>query len=101
MKQQNMVYRKTSFLLTLVKSKEILFPGLEKGNNVKRQKLRTGDHETLDTAVFKWSLSLRSQNVPLPGAIIQEKLSQYAKELSIENFKASDVFFLFMEFILE
>ena len=88
-----MVYRKTPFLLTWVKSKEILFPALEKGNNVKRQKLRTGDHETLDTAAFKWSLSLRRQNVPLPGAIIQEKSSQYAKELSIENFKASDVFF--------
>ena len=33
---------------------------------------------------------LRCQNVPLSGAIIQEKASQYAKELSIENFKASD-----------
>ena len=31
-----------------------------------------------------------SQNVPLPGAIIQEKASIYAKELNIENFKASD-----------
>ena len=33
---------------------------------------------------------MRSQNVPLPGAIIQEKASIYAKELNIENFKASD-----------
>ena len=63
---------------------------LETGNNVKRQKLRTGDHETLDTTVLKWFLSLRSQNVPLSGAIIQEKASQYAKELGIENVKASD-----------
>ena len=76
-------------LSTWVKSKEKLFAALEKGNNVKRQKLRTWDHETLDTAVFKWFLSLRSQNVPLSGAIIQEKTSQYAKELSIEHFKAS------------
>ena len=58
-------------------------------SNIKRQKLRPGDHETSDTAVFKWFLSLRSQNVPLPGATIQEKASHYAKELSIENFKAS------------
>ena len=66
------------------------FAALEKENNVKRQKLRTGDHETLDTAVFKWFLSLRSQNVPLSGATIQEKARQYAKELGIEIFKSSD-----------
>ena len=36
--------------------------------------------------VFKFAKS----NVPLSGAIIQEKASQYAKELSIENVKASD-----------
>ena len=77
-------------LSTWVKSKEKLFVALEKGNNVKRQKLGTRDHETLDTAVFKWFLSLRSQNVPLSGAIIQEKASQYAKELSVDNVKASD-----------
>ena len=67
-------------LSTWVKSKEKLFAALVKGNNVKRQKLRTVDHKTLDTAVFKWFLSLQSQNVPLSGAIIQEKVSQYAKE---------------------
>ena len=77
-------------LSTWVKSKEKLFAALEKGNNVKRQKLRTWHHETLETAVFKWFLSLRRQNVPLFGALIQEKASQYAKELSIEHFKASD-----------
>ena len=41
-------------------------------------------------AVFKWFLNMRSQNVPLSGGIIQEKASIYAKELNIENFKASD-----------
>ena len=71
-------------------SKEKFLAALEKENNVKRQKVRTGDHKTSDTAVFKWFLSLRSQNVPLSGAIIQEKANQHAKELSIENFKASD-----------
>ena len=80
----------TNTLSTWVKGEEKLFAALEKGNNVKRQKLRTWNHETLETTVFKWFLSLRSQNVPLSGAIIQEKASQYVKELSIENFKASD-----------
>ena len=40
--------------------------------------------------VFKFKFKFLSQNVPLSGAIIQEKASQYAKELSIENVKASD-----------
>ena len=79
------MYRKTPST-----SKEKLFAALEKGKNVKRQKLRTGDHETLYTAVFKWFLSLRSQNVPLSGATNQEKSSQYATKRSIETFKASD-----------
>ena len=86
MQQQSMVYPKNT-LSTWVESKEKLFAALEKGNNVKRQKLPTGDHETLDTAVFKWFLSLRSQNAPLSGVIIQEKASQYVKELSIEGEK--------------
>ena len=40
-------------LSTWVKSKETLFTVLEKGNNIKRQKLHTGDDKTLDTAVLK------------------------------------------------
>ena len=66
-------------LPTSVKIKEKLFAALEKENNVKRPRQLSS----------KWFLSLRSQNVP-SGAIIQEKASPYAKELSIENFKASD-----------
>ena len=52
--------------------------------------LRGAAHEALDQAVFKWFLNIRSQNVPLSGAIIQENASSYAKELNIENFKTSD-----------
>ena len=63
---------------------------LEKGQNVKRRRLRTGAHEALDAAVFKWFFNMRIQNVPLSGGIIQEKASIYAKELNIENFRASD-----------
>ena len=51
-----------NILSTWVKSKEKLFAALEKGNNVKRQKLRTRDHETLDPClqmVFKFAKSKR------------------------------------------
>ena len=51
-------------LSTWVKNKEKLLDTLEKGN-VKRQKLKTGNHELVDKAVFNWFLRIRSQNVPL------------------------------------
>ena len=58
----------------------------KKGTNVKPQKLKTGDHVVLGTAVFKWLLSARSQNLPF---IIQEKVAQFAKELKIGNWLAT------------
>ena len=75
---------------TWIKNKDKILSSLEKGQNVKRRKLRAGAHEALDAAIFKWFLNMRSQNVPLSGGIIQEKASIYAKELNIENFKDSD-----------
>ena len=75
---------------TWIKNKDKMLSSLEKGQNVKHRKLRAGAHEALDAAVFKWFLNMRNQNVLLSGGIIQEKASIYAKELNIENFKASD-----------
>ena len=53
-------------LSTWVKSKEKLFAALEKGHNVKRQKLRTGDHETLNTDVFKWFCDVKTSHYLVP-----------------------------------
>ena len=75
---------------TWIKNKDKILSSLEKGQNVKRRKLRPGAHEALDAAVFKWFLNMRSQNVPLSGGRIQRKASICAKELIIENFKVSD-----------
>ena len=60
-------------LSTWVKNKEKLLDSLEKGNNIKRQKLRTGNFETVDKVIFNLFLSLRSQNVSLPAAMIEKK----------------------------
>ena len=79
-----------NIISTWIKNKNKILSSLEKGQNAKRRKLRAGAHETLDAAVFKWFLNMRSQNVPLSAGIIQEKASIYAKELNMENFKASD-----------
>ena len=76
-----------------VKNKYKISSSLEEGQNVKHQNsvLIGESHETLNAAFVKWFLNMLSQNVPLPGAIIQEKVGIYVKELKIkENFEASD-----------
>ena len=74
-------------LSTWVKNKEKLFDALKKGNNVKRQKLKSGNHVLMDQAIFNWFLNMQSQNAPLSASMIQEKAVIFAKEL---NFQASD-----------
>ena len=57
------VPRKT--VLTWVKNKQKLLALLEKKSaNSKRQKLRSGDFEKVDKAVFTWFISKRSQKIP-------------------------------------
>ena len=55
--------------------KNKILSSLEERRNVKRLKLRVAAHEPLDQAI-------PSQDVPLSGAIIQEKASSYTKRLS-------------------
>ena len=73
-------------LSTRVKNKEKLSDALKKGTNVKRQKLKSGNHELVEQAIF----NMPSQNVTLSGSMIQEKAVIFAKELNTENFQASD-----------
>ena len=77
-------------LSTWVQNKEKLFDALKKGTNVRRQKLKLGNHELVGQAIFNWFLNMRSQNVSLSASMIQEKAIIFAKELNTENFQASD-----------
>ena len=49
-------------LSTWIKSKEKHLDSLEKGRNIKWQKLRTCNFEIKVKAVFNWFLSMPSQN---------------------------------------
>ena len=51
-------------LSTWAKNKGKRLDLLEKGRNTKRQKLRTGNFEMVDPAIFNWSLNMENQNVP-------------------------------------
>ena len=39
---------------------------------------------------MKWLLNLRSENIPVNGLLLKEKASDFAKELGVPNFQASD-----------
>ena len=75
-------------LSTWAKNKEKFLDSLEKGCNIKWQKLRTGNFEMVDKAIFDWFLSMLSQIVPVSAAMIQEKAFTFAKELNVGNFQA-------------
>ena len=47
-----------------VKNKEKRLASLEKGTNIKRQKLRRSNFEMVDKAIFNWFVTMRSENVP-------------------------------------
>ena len=81
-KQVAAKYINVNTISTWVKNKDKILSSLKKGQNIKPQKLRGAAHKALDQAVFKWFLNIRSQNVLLLGAIIEEKASSYAKDLS-------------------
>ena len=77
-------------LSTWVKNKQKIIIALNGGTNPKCKKLRTGIHEKLDEAIFKWFLSARSQNVPIGGVVFKAKTLEYAKEIGLDDFHASD-----------
>ena len=59
----------------------------------KRQRIKEGTYEQFNLACFKWLLIQRSENIPIHGKIIPEKALEFAKELNLEKFQASDGWF--------
>ena len=47
--------------------------------------MRKGNFELVDKAIFNWFRSMRSQNIPLSAAMIQEKALTFVKELNAEK----------------
>ena len=88
--------RKKTVLTT--KEKYTALKDLEKGLSKKTiaEKFKVpkntcaGKHDSIDKAVYKCFMNAREQNVPIGGYIIREKALDFAKELNITDFKASD-----------
>ena len=63
-----------STISTWVKNKDKLLTSLEKnGTKSKRKKLRIGNFENVDKAIFMWFVAKRSQLLPIDGIMLKEK----------------------------
>ena len=93
-----------STLSTWKKNKEKIIEQYNGGQLSKRVKPEKYEH--VNKSVYKWLLMLRSENIPISGPMLKEKALEFAKELGIESFQASEgwlsrwkdryVYFLFL-----
>ena len=47
-------------------------------------------YENISKALMKWLLHLRSENIPINGLLLKEKACNFAKEVGVSNFQASN-----------
>ena len=78
----------SSTLSTWRKNKEKIFKQYNSGQLSKR--VKPEKYEQVNKAVYKWLVMLRSENIPVGGPMLKEKALEFAKELGIESFQASD-----------
>ena len=80
-----------STVSTWVKSKHKLTASLEKNEmNSSRKNTRWGNHEKVDKTMCNCFIDKRSLEIPMDSVILKEKALEFAKALSVTEFKASD-----------
>ncbi|XP_057316836.1 major centromere autoantigen B-like [Hydractinia symbiolongicarpus] len=85
----------SSTLSTWKKNKKIIFKQFNKGLISKRSKAEK--FEDVNKSVHKWLLVVRSENIPISGVILKEKALEFAEELGVESFQASQGWLAIME----
>lgn len=78
-----------STLSTILKSKERIFTAVSSGTSGARKKLRASNYADVEKTVLRWTLDMRTRNVPLTGTMLQEKAREVACQLGCSDFKAS------------
>ena len=76
-------------ILAWMKNKNKLLQSLEQTSS-NTKKIRECDYKQVDKAILKWLSLQRSQNVPIDGTMIKEKVLFFAEKFNSPNFKASD-----------
>ncbi|XP_044158972.1 zinc finger protein 282-like isoform X2 [Bufo gargarizans] len=78
-------------VVQIIKRREELLDALQNnvsGDRIRRRRRTTNDQ--LNSAVWEWLLSIRDTDVTLSGRIIREKALQIARDMGIQDFKASN-----------
>ncbi|KAL1425051.1 hypothetical protein MTO96_019557 [Rhipicephalus appendiculatus] len=78
-----------STLSTILKHKDRIFTAVSSGTSGSRKKLRASNYQDVEKALLRWVLDMRTRNVPLSGAMLQEKARDVACRLGCDDFKAS------------
>ncbi|XP_037518472.1 tigger transposable element-derived protein 4-like [Rhipicephalus sanguineus] len=77
-----------SSLSTILSAKDSIREAAESGTGSKKKRLKKSTYTYVDKAVFTWFLDTRARNVPISGAILQQKAKDFASVLGHDNFKA-------------
>ncbi|XP_077345327.1 uncharacterized protein LOC143989168 isoform X3 [Lithobates pipiens] len=78
-------------IVQIIKRREELLEALQNnvsGDRIRRQRRTANDR--VNSAVWDWLLSIRGTGITLSGRIIQDKALQVARDMGIQDFKASN-----------
>ena len=76
-------------LSTWIKNKDKIMQSYRECGNVKRRRTRYMPNESLNKAVYKWLLTVRSKNAIVNTLMLKEKASFFAKGFGITDFLPS------------
>lgn len=73
---------------TILKNRESIIASYELGSQCNKR-MKNPKFSNVDKAVFDWFTAARNQNMPISGAILKEKASEFAKSFGDDDFMAS------------
>lgn len=79
-----------SSLSTILNAKDSIRSAVEAGTSGKKKKLKQSTYADVDKAVYTWFMDMRARNVPISGAVLQQKAKDYACILGCDDLKASN-----------
>ena len=80
-----------SAVSNILRQKEAILNEFNEAENVDRKRSSgQSQYKDLNKVVLAWFTRVRSQNIPVSGPLLQEKACEFAKQLGLDNFKASN-----------